>query len=145
MLVSCTCSSKEVAELPYGVVLDEDGNPSTFAVGVNSADIFKNKNNVVVDLGEWIDKGGSRSELYEQINFVVRVKNTGATGIVIFTATVYDYAENGVLGDDQQKLSFSLAKDAEDTITFSFFKRDDSTSKFKVQAVNAADFVIEEE
>ncbi|MFC2068690.1 hypothetical protein ACFLTP_06755 [Chloroflexota bacterium] len=143
LLASCTCSAKEEAKLPFGVVLDGRGNLSTKAIDVQYTDIWKNKNNVIVDRAEWAEQG-SESVLYEQINYVVRVQNIGATGPVIFTANIYDYAESVVLGKDQQTISFSLAKLAEERITFSFFIKEGSTSTFKVQAVNARDFIIPE-
>lgn len=143
-IISCTCSSEQIKNMPYGVVIDEDGNPDEKAWSINEIDEWKTKLNKRIDIEKWLDDGGRRSEVYQKIEYVVHVKNTGATGIVTFTGTVYDYPEDGLLGDDQYPIALSLESGKDDYIRFYFWLKGDATNRFKVEAINVADFVIEE-
>ncbi|MFC2068028.1 hypothetical protein ACFLTP_03335 [Chloroflexota bacterium] len=87
--------------------------------------------------------------MYRLVKFNVRVKNQGANGIVLFQAKCQASVDDGILGNNPQTMSFSLAKDAEEVIHFNFWVRPDlqytHEYNLEAQAVNAADLVVVEE
>lgn len=148
-LASCTCSKEELAKLPYGEVLWYRTDPD------NMLKEFKTEGHLRVEENEALNlRELGIINCYGLIGLQVRVRNTGAYGILTFHVSCnLDTLD----GNNQDSVNTTLGKDGEGYVYFRFWVNmldipvelgfadyqqynEWVNQSFEVQAVNLQDF-----
>ena len=110
-LLSCACSEETLKLLPYGEVID-------WYPRLDVSTLPKDDRNTHVDYEKAEEISVAGGTLYLPIDLVVKVRNTGEDGAVVFHAECkVDTGRN----NQDEATNISLAKDQEGEVYFKFY------------------------